>query len=300
MSTASTDLAKGSDLYAAIAAQNPRPDVPVALITGCSSGIGRATAERFARAGYRVYASMRRPEAGAELRAQAAASGWALETPALDVDSDASVASAVSAVLVATGGRIDVLVNNAGFYCCGPLEHTRPDELRAQLETNVVGVLRTVRAVLPAMRARRAGTIVNISSISGLVVVPAVGPYHASKWALEAMTEALRYEVRPFGVRVVAVEPGMVRTALYDKEVRAEATRQPDSPYAGLMKAYDRESAKLRKSDPGQVANVIYRAATSRKPRLRWRTGPNSFTGGVLRRFVPDRLYEWLVSRVFG
>jgi NAD(P)-dependent dehydrogenase (short-subunit alcohol dehydrogenase family) len=298
VSTASNDLKNGADLYAAIAAQNPRPDVPVALITGCSSGIGRATALRFARAGYRVYASMRRPEAGADLRAEAAASGWALETPALDVDSDASVASAVSAVLVATGGRIDVLVNNAGFYFCGPLEQTRPDQLRAQLETNVVGVLRTVRAVLPAMRARGGGTIVNMSSISGLVVVPAVGPYHASKWALEALTEALRYEVRPFGVRVVAVEPGTFRTALHDKELRAESA--PDSPYAGLMKAYDRESAKIRRGDPARVADLIYRAATSRKPRLRWRIGPTSFTGGFLRRFVPDRFYEWLVSRVFG
>jgi NAD(P)-dependent dehydrogenase (short-subunit alcohol dehydrogenase family) len=300
MSTSSTGNGQSvPDLYAEIAALTRKPDLPVALITGCSSGIGRATAERFARAGYRVYASMRRPDAGAELRARAAAEGWALETPALDVDSDASVASAVAAVLVATGGRIDVLVNNAGYYFCGPLELTRPDQLRAQLETNVVGVLRTARAVLPAMRARGGGTIVNLSSISGLVVVPAVGAYHASKWALEALTEALRYEVAPFGVRVVAIEPGTFRTALHENESRAEAPGNAESPYAGLMKAYDRQAGKLRRGDPARVANLIFKAATSPSPRLRWRIGPTSFTGGVLRRFVPDRCYEWLVARLF-
>ncbi len=135
-----------------------RPQRPVVLITGCSSGIGRGSAaERFARAGYQVFASMRRPEAGAALRERAAAEHWALETPALDVTSDTSVELGVRGVLAATGGRIDVLVNNAGYYAFGPIEETSPDELRAQLETNVIGVLRVIRAVLPAMRARGQG-----------------------------------------------------------------------------------------------------------------------------------------------
>jgi NAD(P)-dependent dehydrogenase (short-subunit alcohol dehydrogenase family) len=274
-------------------------DAPVVLITGCSSGIGRATALLFAARGYRVYASMRRPagDAGASLRADAERNGWALATPALDVTDDASVAAAVDGLLAETGGRIDVLVNNAGYYAFGPLEETSPDELRAQLETNVVGVLRVTRAVLPAMRARGGGAIVNVSSIAGLVVVPVVGAYHASKFAVDALTEALRYEVAPFGIRVVCIEPGNFQTDLHHKEVRAAAAGRPDSPYADLLRAYERQSAQIRRGPPDAVVAAIWKAATAARPRLRWRMGPNAFLGGVLRRFVPDALYE-LVMRV--
>ncbi|HEY5090556.1 MAG TPA: SDR family NAD(P)-dependent oxidoreductase, partial [Polyangia bacterium] len=137
------------------------------LITGSSSGIGRATAERFAARGWRVFASLRRPDAGASLRELAARSGWRLTTPQLDVTRDESVAAAVGEILRETSGRLDVLVNNAGYYAYGPLEETSSDELAAQLDTNVVGVHRVTRAVLPAMRARRSGTVVTIGSLSG-------------------------------------------------------------------------------------------------------------------------------------
>lgn len=276
------------------------PARPAVLITGCSSGIGRAAAERFAEAGYQVFASMRRPEAGAALRQLASERGWTLSTPALDVTSDSSVELGVRGVLAATGGRLDVLVNNAGYYLYGPVEQTTPEELRQQLETNVVGVLRVTRAALPAMRARGAGRIVNLSSISGVVVVPGAGPYHASKFALEALTEALRYEVAGQGIQVVAVEPGPFQTALHDKQQRVSGVVQPAATYERVMQAYDRESARLRRGDVRRVAEVVFQAATRARPRLRWRVGPTSFSGGVLRRFVPDRLYEWLVRRVFG
>jgi NAD(P)-dependent dehydrogenase (short-subunit alcohol dehydrogenase family) len=145
---------------------------------------------------------------GAPLRARATAAGWRLTTPALDVTSDDSVAAATGDILRETGGRLDVLVNNAGYYQFGALEETSPDELRAQLETNVVGVQRVTRAVLPAMRARRGGTVVTLGSVSGRVAVPLGGPYHASKWALEGMTESLAQEVAGFGIKVTLVEPG--------------------------------------------------------------------------------------------
>jgi NAD(P)-dependent dehydrogenase (short-subunit alcohol dehydrogenase family) len=222
-----------------------------------------------------------------------------LSTPALDVNSDISVEAAVSMLLAETGNRVDVLVNNAGYYCYGPLEETSPDELRAQLETNVVGVLRVTRAVLPSMRARKTGAIVNLSSISGRVVLPIAGPYHASKWALEALSEALRYEVGPFGIRVTVVEPGPFQTDLHTKEMRVRQSRRDDSPYASLMRAYESESGKLRRGDVEQVAEIIHRVATRRRPRLRWPVGPSSFTGGVLRRYVPDAIYERLVEWVF-
>ena len=194
-------------------AQSAQPgDTPSVLITGSSSGIGRALAERFAARGWRVFASMRNPERGADLRARAGERGWRLTTPALDVTSDDGVAAATTDVLRETGGRLDVLVNNAGYYQYGALEETSPEELRAQLETNVVGVLRTTRAFLPAMRARRGGTIVTLGSVSGRVAIPIGGPYHASKWALEGMTESLVQEVAPFGIKVTIIEPGGFRT----------------------------------------------------------------------------------------
>jgi NAD(P)-dependent dehydrogenase (short-subunit alcohol dehydrogenase family) len=274
---------------------------PSILITGSSSGIGRATAERFAARGWRVFASMRNPESrGAPLRSRAAEAGWRLSTPGLDVTSDDSVAAATADILRETAGRLDVLVNNAGYYQFGALEETSPDELRAQLETNVVGVQRVTRAVLPAMRARRTGTVVTLGSVSGRVAVPIGGPYHASKWALEGMIEALRLELIPFGVRVVLIEPGPYRTMLHDNERMAAAGGRPDSPYAALLAAYRRQNAKLpRQDDLDPLIDVIERAATSDNPRLRWPVGPTSLTGGRLRAFVPDRLYEWLMRIAF-
>jgi NAD(P)-dependent dehydrogenase (short-subunit alcohol dehydrogenase family) len=267
------------------------------LITGSSSGIGRATAERFARGGWRVFASMRRPENGEALRAAAAGTGWQLSTPALDVSDDASVGRAVDAVLQETGGRLDVLVNNAGYYAFGPLEETTTDELRAQLETNVIGVHRVTRAVLPAMRARGEGAIVTLGSISGLVAIPMVGPYHASKWALEGMMESWRLELIPFGIRVALIEPGPFKTQLHTNErLAAAAAAAPDGPYAELLAAYQRQTTRMRRmAGLEPVVRAIERAATARSPRLRWRVGPTSLSAGRMRALVPDRAYEWLM-----
>jgi NAD(P)-dependent dehydrogenase (short-subunit alcohol dehydrogenase family) len=270
------------------------------LITGSSSGIGRATAERFAARGWRVFASLRRPDAGASLRELAAQEGWRLTTPELDVTRDESVAAAVGEILRETDGRLDVLVNNAGYYAYGPLEETSSAELRAQLDTNVVGVHRVTRAVLPAMRARRSGTVVTIGSLSGRVALPMVGPYHASKWALEGMIEAWRLELYPFGVRVALIEPGPFETALYTNERPAAAADRPGSPYAALLASYRREAARLgRAADLTPLLDVIERAATAANPRLRWPVGRTSFSAGRLRPFVPDRLYEWIMRMAF-
>jgi NAD(P)-dependent dehydrogenase (short-subunit alcohol dehydrogenase family) len=277
------------------------PDPRSVLITGSSSGIGQALARRFAERGWRVFATMRRPdgEGGRALRDEAAARGWRLTTPALDVTRDDSVDAAVGAALGETGGRLDVLINNAGYYAFGALEETTPDELRAQLETNVVGVQRVTRAVLPAMRGRRAGTIVTLGSISGLVAVPMAGPYHASKWALEGMIEALRLELLPFGINVVLIEPGPYVSDLHTKEIQAQASRRPDSPYAPLLAAYRKQSKGLRRAPLPGLVDMIERAATARRPRLRWLAGPTSFSAGRLRALTPDIVYEWLMRLVF-
>jgi NAD(P)-dependent dehydrogenase (short-subunit alcohol dehydrogenase family) len=282
-----------------VASDDAKP-VRVILITGSSSGIGRATAERFARKGWWVFASMRRPESGAELRALAAQNRWRISTPTLDVTRDDSVEGAVGQVLGETGGQLDVLVNNAGYFAFGSLEETTPDELRAQLDTNVVGVHRVTRAVLPAMRARGAGTIVTLGSVSGKVALPIVGPYHASKWALEGMIEALRLELIPFGIRVVLVEPGPFQTLLHDNERLAAGAGGEGSPYADLLASYRRQTARLRrKADLTPLVDAIERSATARWPRLRWLVGPTSFSAGRLRAFVPDRVYEWLMRIAF-
>ncbi len=280
-------------------AERDTTGAPVVLITGCSSGIGLLAARRFAQSGYRVYASLRRPEQGQALRDEAVRNSWSLRTPALDVTSDESVNAAVSRLLAETDGRIDVLVNNAGYYLFGPVEETSPDELTAQLGTNVVGVLRVSRAVLPAMRARGQGRIVNMSSVSGRVVVPISGPYHASKWALEALSEALRFELRPAGIWVTLVEPGPFKTDLHTKEVRARDSLRSDSPYAALVTRYEQQSQALTRAAPDAVVDVIMRAATRRRPKLRWPVGPTSFLGTTGRRLTPDWLYEILVRLVF-
>ena len=277
----------------------PGADRGVVLVTGSSSGIGRATARHFARKGWRVFASMRHPARAEPLRAEARDAGWALTTPALDVTSDDSVARAVTEALAETGGRIDALINNAGYYSVGPLEETSPDELRAQLETNVVGVHRVTRAVLPAMRQRGGGAVVTIGSISGRVAVPMAAAYHASKWALEGMIEALRYELIPFGIRVTLVEPGPYRTELHVNEVQAAASGRADSPYAPLLAAYKRQAAGLRRDDLDPLIEVIFRAATFPHPRLRWPIGPTSIVAGRLRALVPDRIYELLMRIAF-
>jgi NAD(P)-dependent dehydrogenase (short-subunit alcohol dehydrogenase family) len=269
------------------------------LITGASSGIGRATARRFAARGWRVFASMRRPDAADELRAEARDKGWSLETPVLDVTRPEEVDAAVTGLLAATGGRLDVLVNNAGYYAYGALEDTSSDELRAQLETNVLGAHRVTRAVLPAMRAAGRGRIVFVGSLSGLIVLPMVGPYHASKWAIEALAEALRYEVRPFGVEVVLVEPGAYQTALHDNQRLAAAARRSDSPYAPLLAAYEKQAAGLRRAEVAGLVDTLERAATARHPRLRWPVGPSAFSAAYLRRLVPDRLYELIIRLAF-
>ena len=261
----------------------------VALVTGVSSGIGEATARALAAEGFRVFGTVR------------SADGIVpdgVEHVAMDVRDEASVAAAVTFIL-SRAGRIDALVNNAGATILGAIEETDTAQAQALFDVNFFGAARVTRAVLPAMRARRGGAVVTIGSVSGRVALPMVGPYHASKWALEGMIEALRYELIPFGIRVALVEPGAYRTELHVNEIRARAAGRGDSPYAALLETYQRQSAALRRDGVDALVDVIYRAATSPHPRLRWFVGPTSFTGGRMRAFCPDWLYEWLMRIAF-
>lgn len=278
-----------------------RESAGVVLITGCSSGIGRATAERFAERGWTVFASMRspaRPE-GDSLRAEASARGFRLHVPELDVGDPASIDAAVADLLRRTEGRLDVLVHNAGVLLSGPLEETTTEQLRDQLDTQVVGVHRLTRAVLPAMRKRGAGRIVFVTSAVGRVALPGLGAYAAGKWALEGMAEAWRYELEPFGIGVAIVEPGPIATSLHRNERRAASGPRADSPYAALMEAYERRVRIVRRASVERVVRTIEAAATATRPKERWPVGPWSTLGCRVGPAVPSWLRRAIVRFVF-
>ena len=246
------------------------------LITGCSSGFGLLTALHFARQGARVVATMRDARKAGALEEAKAAEGLDLHVVDLDVLEPASVAAAVERAEAL--GPIDVLVNNAGIEVRGPIEDCDDALARRQFDTNVLGTLRVLRAALPRMRERRRGTIVNLSSVAGIVARPYGGLYSASKHALEAISEALYYEVKPFGIRVVVVEPGQYATQLLDNMVTAPSFTAA-SPYWGHSQAFDVHVHKLAggaPADPQEVARLVYDAVHDPQPRLRYLAGADA------------------------
>src|SRR5262249_9364288 len=244
------------------------------LVTGCSSGFGLLTAATFARRGARVFATMRNLAKAGELERIAATERLPITITRLDVLDPASIEAAVGEVLAA--GPIDVLVNNAGLELRSSIEDADDDDVRRQFDTNVFGTLRVIRAVLPAMRRRRSGTIVNLSSIAGLVGRPFGGLYAASKHALEAISESLYFELQPFGIRVVVVEPGQYATAFLDNVLDGQRFK-PGSPYWERSARFDQALKRLRPGgrhgDPQEVADLIYEAVHARDPKLRWLAG---------------------------
>jgi NAD(P)-dependent dehydrogenase (short-subunit alcohol dehydrogenase family) len=188
----------------------------VIFVTGTSTGIGMATAISLARAGHTVYAGMRNPQRFGELHEAVAREKLGIRIVAHDVDGDSSARDAIGHALAETG-RIDVLVNNAGIGASGPVEETDLSDFRSTMETNFFGALRCIQAVLPGMRERRSGCIVNVTSVAGRIAISPQAPYASSKWALEALSECLAQEVRSFGIRVAIVEPGVIATPIFDK-----------------------------------------------------------------------------------
>jgi len=246
----------------------------VTLITGCSTGIGFETALLMAERGYRVYATMRNPDAGAAaLQDAAKAAGVRLEIAPLDVTDQRSVDRCVAAILEAEG-RVDVLVNNAGLGELRPLELTTDEETRRIFDTNVFGPLRLMRAVLPGMRERRSGTIVNVSSVAGRIGAFGQTLYCGSKHALEAISEGLAIEVRAFGVRVAIIEPGLFNTPIIGKAMGA-LSGDPASPYADVERriAGIYAAGAAAGQHPRTVAEAIEHAVSTDAPRLRYPVG---------------------------
>jgi NADP-dependent 3-hydroxy acid dehydrogenase YdfG len=266
------------------------------LITGCSSGIGKVTARCLVEAGHTVYATARRPETLAELGAAGA------RTLALDVTDEESMAAAVTAI-EAEHGRVGTLINNAGFGLYGPVEEVAMSDVRREFETNVFGLGRLTQLVLPGMRAARRGRIVNISSMGGRLVFPTGGWYHASKYAVEALSDALRVEVAPFGVTVVLVEPGLIRTEFESVASGGLAPEAASGPYAQLRRDSDEVMRRAYRSraaaPPDAVADAIRKAVEARRPRTRYVVTPAAKAQVQLRRLGGDRLWDSVVRRTY-
>ena len=247
------------------------------LITGTSSGFGYLTALEFARKGDHVFATMRNLEKSAQLKESAASEKLPISFLRLDLLDDRSIQTAVRQA-EADAGPIDVLVNNAAMALRSSIEDASEDEVRKQFETNLFGTLRVIKHVLPGMRERRFGTIVNLSSISGIVSVPYDGYYAATKHAIEAISEAMHYEVRQFGVRVVIIEPGGFPTELRNNAFQAAKADESSAYHKNAQRFEKANESRLRapegvRQDPADVARAIYDAVRDETPKLRYVVG---------------------------
>lgn len=273
------------------------PTGPV-LITGCSSGIGAATADFLVKAGHTVYATARRTETLGELERAGA------RTLSLDVTSEDSMVAAVRTV-EAEHGRVGALVNNAGYGEYGTIEETDLDQVRAMFEANVFGLSRMTQLVLPAMREARAGRIVNIGSMGGRFTWPVGGYYHATKYAVEAITDALRNEVRPFGIHVSLIEPGLIRTRFGETALSSDAAATDGtSPYAALLassaSATENSYAHPRlAAGPESVARAVLKAIESSSPRSRYVITPAARAMIAARTLGGDRVWDGIVRQQF-
>lgn len=270
------------------------------LITGATAGIGRMTALHLAKEGHRVIATGRKPAELAKLADEAAAAGLRLETLRLDVTSAPSIADAVTAVDLLTDGKgLDVLVNNAGFGILGPSSEISDAELRRQYETNVFGLMNVTRAFLPKMRERRAGRIINVSSMGGRITLPYFGVYNSTKYALESLSDALRYELRPFGIDVALIEPGVIRTN-FESTAVSDLAAYRKTPYGKAFEKYEQMSRTADKfaSDPIVIAKAISRAVHARRPAARY-VAPFS-TNVILwfRVIAPTFVWDWAMRKM--
>ncbi len=268
------------------------------LITGCSSGIGRATAELMAANGHRVYATARNIETIADLAERGC------RTLPLDVTDEQSMRAAVAAVEKAEDA-VGVLVNNAGYSLSGAVETLDMDDVRRQFETNVFGLIRMCQLVLPGMRRRRSGRIINLSSMGGKLTFPGGGAYHASKHAVEAISDALRFEVKGFGVDVVVIEPGLIKTH-FAETAKATVDEGDGGPYAkfnqavaaATVDAYEGPFARLG-GGPETVARTIEKVVTAKRPRTRYPVTPSAWLFLGQHAVLTDRMWDAVTGTQF-
>jgi NAD(P)-dependent dehydrogenase (short-subunit alcohol dehydrogenase family) len=268
-----------------------------ALVTGASSGIGEATAVKLHDLGFTVYGAARRADRLQQLASRGV-------TPlAMDVTDEQSVRSGVERIIAETA-RVDVLVNNAGYGSYGAIEEVPMDEARRQFDVNVFGAARLIQLVLRHMRAQRSGTIVNISSMGGKIYTPFGGWYHATKHAIEALSDCLRLETRPFGINVVLIEPGGIKTEWGDIAAKHLRETSANGAYANqanaMAKMLGSNTGSDRGSSPEVVANAIAQAVTAEKPKTRYAVGYGAKPLITMRRILPDRGFDKLITRATG
>jgi len=271
---------------------------PVALITGCSTGIGLETSLLLAREGWRVFATMRDLKKAGPLKE--AARGLPLEILPLDVDKAASIKKAVAMVVRETG-RIDVLVNNAGWGAFGALDEFTDREILAQYETNVFGLMRVTREVLPLMRRQGSGRIVHIGSLAGKMTFAGIGLYCSTKYAVESLTEGLRVETRPFGVQVTVVEPGSINTPFKANRRKAEVFLKKASTHQKVLENilyFGDHPSRFTPKAP-QVARVVLKALRAGRMATRYPVGLDAVTFPILRWFLPDAVYDWILKKAY-
>lgn len=286
----------------------------VVLITGCSSGIGYHTALKFARNGHKTFATVRNLNSGGavNLKKISEDEDLPLKLYQLDVTKDQSVARAVKSVITSKlnkEGKIDILVNNAGFGYLGPIEDFTIDEIKDQYETNIFGVLRVAKAVAPYMRKQKLGLIINISSINGLIPFPLFSVYSSSKFAIETLSEGLRFELSHFGIKVVIVEPGSFLTKFVDNRKHPKAFMTAESAYNDLTsnffarynKTHDKAKVTLlnKTLNPSRVVDTIYHISELKKPSPRYLVGYDAWLFYTLRKLLPWQIWEFLLKKAY-
>jgi Short-chain dehydrogenases of various substrate specificities len=269
----------------------------VALVTGASSGIGEATARQLNALGYTVYAAARRLERMHHLKQQG------INSIALDLTDDASMQSAITEI-VTQCGRLDLLVNNAGYGSYGAVEEVPLAEAQAQFDVNVFGAVRLIQLALPQMRAQGSGTIINITSMGGKLHTPLGAWYHGTKFALEGISDSLRLELEPLGIDVVVVEPGGVRTEWAEIAAQKLLSTSGAGPYAAQAKAMAQsmmgEMSRKYQSSPELIAQTIVKAATARRPKTRYVVGMGASPLLLMRKILSDRAFDCLMRLVTG
>src|SRR5918994_6481236 len=275
---------------------SPSSNNKVAVVTGSSTGIGYETSLILARNGFPTYATMRNLNKGENIKSVATKENLPIRIKQLDVTDDVSVKNAIQTIS-SDAGRIDILVNNAGYGLNGAFEELAMDEIKAQYETNVFGLIRTTQAVLPIMRRQKSGTIVNISSGAGRFGFPTGSAYVSTKFAVEGLCESMSYELEPFGIKVVIVEPGVIRTNFFDGLVVAKKSQDPNSPYSQIMQktANGFEEMMKNASSPDLVAKVVLNAIRDENPSLRYLAGSDveAWLGGN-RKIADEELHKMM------
>jgi NAD(P)-dependent dehydrogenase (short-subunit alcohol dehydrogenase family) len=273
----------------------------VAVVTGSSSGIGFEIALMLARNGFQTYATMRNLAKSENIKSIASKENLPIYIEQLDVTDNKSVTNAIQAIVSKANG-IDVLVNNAGYALTGAFEDLAIEEIKAQYETNLFGLIRTTQTVLPIMRKQKSGAIVNISSGAGRFGYPGGSAYVSTKFAVEGLSESMAYELEPFGIKVILIEPGVIKTNIANGMVIAEKSQNPNSPYSQIMQKMSTSFEHMLEnaSSPDVVAKVVLKAVTSENPSLRYLAGKDVEMWIEAKRNMSDDQFYKMIKQSFN